>query len=1372
MTGAEIEPGVPSKPETKAGEEVVGGAERENEVPLVVRPKVRIQAQIMNGARPKTKTKVMPRARPKTKASTGGGAHSKSKSKGILGSESKGDAQVWAQAECGAMAMLKTEGESPTSSAFSRSVAKTKCLSVDRELLNMDTESFPRRKDNSQAGFQPSFRSEGEDGIESWYCPKPLSKQETSLCSLFWNRDEVSSKFRPRNRIKASTRSRHMARKEVNILCKPKTKKELCTVSSSGSEDESVKIPCFWAKDQTYSWSRPREEANNWSRFTSKTQVCVESSFGSDREDHMKSWFWSREGIKSRSKPRARKEANTRARQRAKQEACMDFISGCMDVRKNEPWFLPGEKAGNFLWPKTKKEARARAMAKEEAKAKTRAKAKREVKSEEEVLIGTWLWATEESSMVDGANIMSISQMEGESLVGSWFWTEEEDSLGTGASKSIPRAKVEPSCDSYLGAVKNTSVASGTAGASETMLAADEEVIVSSWFWVGEEANPEPEEETIFGSWFWDIDETSVESGTAVSCESRKKSEEEAAVGPWFWTGEEGSVVAAVGEEAKSGSEEDTIFGSWFWSENQPPVDSRDEASCDTVPVGEEEEEEPIIGSLFWAGVDTWVEAEVNSMSNLEDEEEAIVSPWFGVKEEVSMKYGAGARCKFMTRAEEKDRSYFWEKGKPFMYPADGGSWNSKPKEEEDTVDSCFWSKNYSRPGAIVGSSLCAAEGGSIDDETGEEARLPTEGENVIKPLFWKDDEAIQETTSREDPRPAAEEEYIVGSWFLAGEEYGLEAVPKVREENSVTTEEEAVLGSWFWEEPVRREAGFCNKSSVTSEEEEVIVGSWFWEEGARTGTVIEASSESKPGTEEEEIIIGSWFWNEEASIETGSHAVDKTRSETEENVFGSWFWAAKEGDGESGVCHVSSPQDDEEMIVESWLWSGEEAIKETGTVATCESENEEGAVAGSWFGAQNEENDGTGSGTNCESRTFADEDEAIVGSWFWAGDEPHFESNPSPVFRAICKSRCSVEQEPDPSRRPQSWDEVTIQFKPGPWGRVGFPSTSTFNFPKEAVFLFSEMFGGKPKLLELSPEREEQESLLQPDQPDPEFQFRYDPSYRSVQEIREHLRDKESTGPENWSCSCIQCELRIDSEEFEELLLLMDRIRDPFIYEISKIAMGMRSASQFTRDFIRDSGVVSLIQALLNYPSSRVRTRFLENMIRMTPPYPNLNMIQTYVCQVCEETLAYGLDTPEQLCGIRMITHLTSTTDYHTLIANYMSEFLSLLATGNTQTRFHVLKILLNFSENLVMTKELLSAEAMSEFMGLVSRNETNDNVQIILAIFENIGNNIKKEAVFTDDDFDLEPLISTFHEVEKFIKELQSKPDDPNDPEADQEN
>ncbi|XDA90967.1 hypothetical protein R6Z07F_020576 [Ovis aries] len=249
-------------------------------------------------------------------------------------------------------------------------------------------------------------------------------------------------------------------------------------------------------------------------------------------------------------------------------------------------------------------------------------------------------------------------------------------------------------------------------------------------------------------------------------------------------------------------------------------------------------------------------------------------------------------------------------------------------------------------------------------------------------------------------------------------------------------------------------------------------------------------------------------------------------------------------------------PRFEEEVIIGSWFWAEKEASMEAGASAICESEAgaEEGAIGGSLFWT--EENSSLGAVAREETRPESEE-EAIFGSWFWDRDEACFDLNPRPVYKASPRFRDAAEEEVNVSSRPKTWEEVTVEFKPGPCHGVGFPSPSPFRIPEEATTsVYTELFEGKPKNVEVTPEGEEQESLLQSDQPDSEFPFQYDPSYRSVREIREHLRAKESAQPESWSCSCIQCELKIGPAEFEELLLLMDKIRDPFIHEISKIAM------------------------------------------------------------------------------------------------------------------------------------------------------------------------------------------------------------------------
>ncbi|XP_032959506.1 G-protein coupled receptor-associated sorting protein 2 [Rhinolophus ferrumequinum] len=637
---------------------------------------------------------------------------------------------------------------------------------------------------------------------------------------------------------------------------------------------------------------------------------------------------------------------------------------------------------------------------------------------------------------------------------------------------------------------------------------------------------------------------------------------------------------------------------------------------------------------------------------------------------------------------------------------------------------------------------------------------------------------------------------------------------------------EETDTGSWCYPRPRARaegsnESGFwsADETSTMSSfwaREEASIRSWPREESntrSRHRAKYQPNTRSRPRSKPDPYI-DSWSGSEEESgnpfclwagentnmlfrprVRDEANVRSKLRtkiedvSESEDEYFKeSWFVPGEEADNRFRLRDKTEPSTilkprakkdvdnsdrvkqeprfEEEVIIGSWFWAEKEAGTEAGASVICESMPgaEEGAIGGSSF--ETEEKFSLGAVAREETRPESEE-EAIFGSWFWDRDEACFDLNPNPVYKASPRFHDSAE-EINTSSRPQTWEEVTVEFKPGPCYFVGFPSPNPFRIPEEAAAAaFAELFEEKPQNAERTPEGEEQESVLQRNQADPEFPFQYEPSYRSVREIREHLRTRESAEPESWSCSCIQCELKIGSGEFEELLLLMDKIRDPFIQEISKIAMGMRSASQFTRDFIRDSGVVSLIETLLNYPSSRVRTQFLENMILMAPPYPNLNMIETFICQVCEETLAQTVDSPEQLLGLRLLRYLTTTTDYHTLVANYMSVFLSLLVTGNATTKFHVLKMLLNLSENAVVAKKLFNAKALSIFVGLFNIEESNDNIQIVIKMFRNISNIIRNGTMaLIDDDFSLEPLIAAFHEFENLAKDLQTQIDNQHDP------
>ncbi|XP_012582572.1 PREDICTED: G-protein coupled receptor-associated sorting protein 2 [Condylura cristata] len=726
--------------------------------------------------------------------------------------------------------------------------------------------------------------------------------------------------------------------------------------------------------------------------------------------------------------------------------------------------------------------------------------------------------------------------------------------------------------------------------------------------------------------------------------------------------------------------------------------------------------------------------------------------------------------------ARPKDEAQAWaqaEFGAEAIFQTDGGSQNNSVAWPLISTDSGSIAKPMALP---VDRELV-----TVDADTFPGSQLQT----GIQPWFGSGEEANMGSWCYPRPRTREEASNESGFWsadetstlssFWAGEETGIRSWP--REETNTRSRHRAKHQPNPRSRPRSKQDSYVDSWSG-SEEESGNNPFCFWA-GENTNNLFrprvrdEANIRPKlrakredffESESEDEYYKESWFL-------PGEEANSRFRPRNKEAA-NSILKPRTQKDVNNSDRVKQEPRFEEEVIIGSWFWAEKETNVEAGASALCESRpgTEEGAIGGSLFWT--EEKSSLGAVAREDTRPESEE-EAIFGSWFWDRDEACFDLNPSPVCKAGSRFKDSSEEEINTSSRPQTWEEVTVEFIPGPYHGVGFPSQNPFRIPEEAASVYTEVFEGKPKNVEPAPEGEEQESLLPPDQPDPEFPFQYDPAYRSVTEIREHLKAKESAEPANWSCSCIQCELRIDSAEFEELLVLMDKIRDPFIHEISKIAMGMRSASQFTRDFIRDSGVVSLIETLLNYPASRERTSFLENMINMAPPYPNLNMIETFICQVCEETLAHSVGSAEQLLGLRMLRHLTTTTDYHSLVANFMSGFLSLLTTGNATTKFHVLSMLLNLSQNAKVVKKLFSAKALSIFVALFNIEEKNDNIQMVVKMFQNISNIIKSGTMaLIDEEFSLEPLTCAFHQFEKLAEELQVQIDNQNDSEAGQQN
>ncbi|NXV78522.1 ARM10 protein, partial [Atlantisia rogersi] len=84
----------------------------------------------------------------------------------------------------------------------------------------------------------------------------------------------------------------------------------------------------------------------------------------------------------------------------------------------------------------------------------------------------------------------------------------------------------------------------------------------------------------------------------------------------------------------------------------------------------------------------------------------------------------------------------------------------------------------------------------------------------------------------------------------------------------------------------------------------------------------------------------------------------------------------------------------------------------------------------------------------------------------------------------------------------------------------------------------------------------------------------------------------------------------------------------------------------------------------------------------------------QVYIMQVCRNVESAPLNSDLQLAGLRLLTNMSVTSDYHHKMMNSVPHFLHLLSEGTERTQIQVLKVLVNLSANPAMTRHLLRAQ------------------------------------------------------------------------------
>ncbi|XP_036295849.1 protein BHLHb9 [Pipistrellus kuhlii] len=377
------------------------------------------------------------------------------------------------------------------------------------------------------------------------------------------------------------------------------------------------------------------------------------------------------------------------------------------------------------------------------------------------------------------------------------------------------------------------------------------------------------------------------------------------------------------------------------------------------------------------------------------------------------------------------------------------------------------------------------------------------------------------------------------------------------------------------------------------------------------------------------------------------------------------------------------------------------------------------------------------------------EEEDNVIGNWFWDGDETSFDPDPKPVSRIV---RPLLLDEINEKDRPKDWSEVTIwPNAPAVTPAVlGYRSQSTSETKSQYIVLGSP----EEKAPVLPEDPEGSKSIVSCSEPLPEHPFGTDPCIQTIEEIRRQIKIREMNGIKPFACPC-KMECYMNSEEFEQLVVLLESTTDPLIHKVAQIAMGVVKVHPFAQDFINEVGIVTLVESLLTFPPSDTRKN-AEITVNNPTGDERLRRVELHVKHMCKETMCFPLNSPGQQSGLKILGQLTTDMNRHHIVACYLSDLFYLISQGNRKTRNLALKVLLNMSENPVAARDMIDIKALAALKLLFNQKEAKANLVSTVAIFINIKEHIRKGTIVVVDHSNYNTLMDIFREVKAIIQKL----------------
>lgn len=232
-----------------------------------------------------------------------------------------------------------------------------------------------------------------------------------------------------------------------------------------------------------------------------------------------------------------------------------------------------------------------------------------------------------------------------------------------------------------------------------------------------------------------------------------------------------------------------------------------------------------------------------------------------------------------------------------------------------------------------------------------------------------------------------------------------------------------------------------------------------------------------------------------------------------------------------------------------------------------------------------------------------------------------------------------------------------------------------------------------------------------------------------------------------------------LGAPDLQKVLNILERSNDPFIQEIALVTLGNNAAYSFNQNAIRELGGLPIIAKLIKTKDPIIREKAYNALNNLSVNAENQGKIKTYISQVCDDTMICRLDSAVQMAGLRLLTNMTVTNHYQHLLSYSFPDFFALLFLGNYFTKIQIMKLIINFTENPAMTRELVSCKVPSELISLFNKEWDREILLNILTLFENINDNIKSEGLASSKkEFSRSSLFFLFKESGVCVKKIKA--------------